>query len=147
MRFHRLALVALVGAGMVAAYTAQAQQIMNMGFTLSADSHYGAGADAFAAEIDRLSGGKFKVVPKPSGALGGERDVIEGLQIGSIALTISEVRSSTRVSSSSRVFLSSSSPSFRSVTSRLKPRQPEWLPFSSKIGIPVISIVILFPLL
>lgn len=62
---------------------------MNMGFTLSKSSHYGQGAEAFAQEIEKLSNGKYKISIKPSGVLGGERDVIEGLQFGTIDLTIS----------------------------------------------------------
>lgn len=76
-------------AALVAPVPVLAQQTMNMGFTLAIDSHYGAGAKVFAEKIKELSDGKFEVVPKPSGALGGERDVVEGLQIGSIPLTIS----------------------------------------------------------
>lgn len=89
MRILRTCMAATIGALTMWAGVAQAETKMNLAFTLSKDSHYGAGAKAFAAKIDQLSGGKFKVIPKPSGALGGERDVIEGLQIGSIELTIS----------------------------------------------------------
>ncbi len=62
---------------------------MTMGFTLSKNSHYGQGAEVFAQEIEKLSDGKFKISIKPSGVLGGERDVVEGLQFGTIDLTIS----------------------------------------------------------
>ncbi|MBD1566183.1 TRAP transporter substrate-binding protein [Vibrio sp. SA48] len=66
-----------------------AAKTMTMGFTLSKNSHYGQGADAFAQEIEKLSGGKYEINIKPSGVLGGERDVVEGLQFGTIDLTIS----------------------------------------------------------
>lgn len=36
-----------------------------------------------------LSGGSITINLKPAGALGGERDVIEGLQIGTVDLAIS----------------------------------------------------------
>lgn len=90
MRFYSTATAGLATAALlIATAPVLAQQTMNMGFTLAIDSHYGAGAKAFAQKIEELSDGKFEVVPKPSGALGGERDVVEGLQIGSIPLTIS----------------------------------------------------------
>lgn len=61
---------------------------MNLSFVLPQDSHYGDAGTAFAAKIEELSGGDITINLKPAGALGGERDVIEGLQIGSIELTI-----------------------------------------------------------
>ena len=61
---------------------------MNLAFVLPQDSHYGDAAKAFAAKMEELSGGDITINLKPAGALGGERDVIEGLQIGSIELTI-----------------------------------------------------------
>jgi TRAP-type C4-dicarboxylate transport system substrate-binding protein len=54
---------------------------------LPLDSHYGV-AGAASTKIEELSGGEITINLKPAGALGGERDVIEGLQIGSIELTI-----------------------------------------------------------
>jgi tripartite ATP-independent transporter DctP family solute receptor len=68
---------------------AQAAEEMNLAFTPPLNSHYGDAGKAFAAEMDKQSGGEIKINLKPAGALGGERDVIEGLQIGSVELTIS----------------------------------------------------------
>jgi len=70
------------------ASTADATE-MNMAFTPPLNSHYGDAGKAFAATMDKLSGGSIVINLKPAGALGGERDAIEGLQIGSIELTIS----------------------------------------------------------
>ncbi|MCG7505371.1 hypothetical protein [Mesorhizobium retamae] len=53
-----------------------------LAFTAPLESHYGDRAKVFAAKIDELSGGSFKVNLKPAGALSGECEVIEGLQIG-----------------------------------------------------------------
>ena len=72
----------------LAAGSVQAATEMNLAITPSLESHYGDGAKAFAAKIDELSGGEFKINIKPAGALGGERDVLEGLQIGSVEITI-----------------------------------------------------------
>src|SRR5690625_4916024 len=65
-----------------------AQQELSLGYPLAKDSHYGDGAAAFKETLERLSDGKFTVVEHPSSALGGERDMIEGLQIGSVDLVI-----------------------------------------------------------
>lgn len=62
---------------------------LNLAFTPPINSHYGDAGKAFKSTLEELSGGDLEVALKPSGALGGERDVIEGLQIGTIELTIS----------------------------------------------------------
>ncbi len=67
---------------------AEAAQEMNLAFTPPLNSHYGDGAKAFAETMAELSGGEIQINLKPAGALGGERDVLEGLQIGSVELTI-----------------------------------------------------------
>jgi tripartite ATP-independent transporter DctP family solute receptor len=61
----------------------------NLAFTPPLESHYGDAGKAFKAKIEELSGGDIEIALKPAGALGGERDVIEGLQIGTVELTIS----------------------------------------------------------
>ena len=86
-------LFASLAAGLVAASgltgaPAAAQTTLKMAYALSTGSHYGAGADAFAKSIEQSSGGKFKIQQFANSALGGEREVIEGLQIGTIDLAI-----------------------------------------------------------
>lgn len=78
---------ALIAAGLTV--PASAQQNITIGHTLSADSHYGKGADAFAEVLKEKSGGKWTANQAPAGALGGERDMIEGLQIGAMDMVIS----------------------------------------------------------
>lgn len=70
------------------ALNAQAAQTINLGHTLSDSSHYSVGADAFKDTLERLSDGEFEVVEHTSGALGGERAMIEGLQIGTVDVVI-----------------------------------------------------------
>ena len=65
-----------------------AAQTINVGHTLSDNSHYSAGVDAFKAKLEELSGGEFVVEEHTSGSLGGERAMIEGLQIGTIDAVI-----------------------------------------------------------
>lgn len=85
----RLMTAASVLAMLVTAGPVLAQTTMNMAFTPPADSHYGDAGRAFADKIADLSDGAFEISLRPAGALGGERDVIEGLQIGTVELTIS----------------------------------------------------------
>lgn len=87
----RLFKTTLTGAALVCGLfttTAHAKD-MNLAFTPPLTSHYGDAGKAFAATIAELSGGDITINLKPAGALGGERDVLEGLQIGSVELTIS----------------------------------------------------------
>jgi len=74
--------------GVLAAAPASAQQSLKMAYALSTQSHYGAGGEAFAQAIEQSTGGKIKVQQFPNSALGGEREVIEGLQLGTIDLAL-----------------------------------------------------------
>ena len=78
-------LAMLLGAGPALAQA----KVMNLAFTPPADSHYGDAARAFADTIAERSDGAFEIALRPAGALGGERDVIEGMQIGTVELAIS----------------------------------------------------------
>jgi tripartite ATP-independent transporter DctP family solute receptor len=87
LRTHLAAIVALsaicgFGSG------ASAQTEVKIGYALAVTSHYGAGANAWAEEVEKASGGKFKFRHFPSSGLGGEREVIEGLQLGTVEATI-----------------------------------------------------------
>ena len=72
----------------LAVTSAHAEQSIVIGHALSPTSHYGLGADAFIAKLEELSGGEFTGTQAPAGQLGGERDMIEGLQIGSLDVVI-----------------------------------------------------------
>ncbi|MFV0335846.1 MAG: TRAP transporter substrate-binding protein [Tropicimonas sp.] len=85
----RLTLTAMLLAGAAAIAAPASAKNLNLGFTPPLDSHYGDAGRAFKETIETLSGGDITVSLKPAGALGGERDVIEGLQIGTVELTIS----------------------------------------------------------
>ncbi|WP_144639093.1 TRAP transporter substrate-binding protein [Bordetella genomosp. 13] len=88
MRKSWLAATLLASSALAATLPAAAQTTLKMAYALSTSSHYGAGADAFAKSIEAAGGGKFKVQQFANSALGGEREVIEGLQIGTIDLAI-----------------------------------------------------------
>ena len=81
----------LAVAGSIAALvatTAHAERNVVVGHALSEASHYGIGAQAFIDTLTELSGGEFTGSQAPAGQLGGERDMIEGLQIGSMDVVI-----------------------------------------------------------
>lgn len=86
----RQVLVAAIGAIATAGMALQAHAAteVNLGHTLSSTSHYSVGADAFKETLERLSDGEFTVTEHTSGSLGGEREMIEGLQIGTVDVVI-----------------------------------------------------------
>lgn len=77
-----------VAAVLALAGVAQAQQKIILATTVSTTSHYGLGAEAFFDKLEELSGGAFIGEQAPAGQLGGERDLIEGLQIGSVDMVM-----------------------------------------------------------
>lgn len=76
---------ALLGAAFVT--SANAQEI-KIGYALAEDSHYGAGAKAFQESLTASLGDQFSFRHFPSSGLGGEREVLEGLQLGTVEMTI-----------------------------------------------------------
>ncbi|MBS3911481.1 MAG: TRAP transporter substrate-binding protein [Hydrogenophaga sp.] len=74
-----LALAAVLAA---AATGAQAQTILKIGYATSATSHYGVGSTVFCEEMEKGTQGRFKCQQFPSSALGGEREQIEAVQLG-----------------------------------------------------------------
>lgn len=61
---------------------------VKMGYALAEISHYGAGAKKWIETTSAETGDRFKFVEFPSTSLGGERDVLEGLQLGTIEATL-----------------------------------------------------------
>ncbi|HUH41131.1 MAG TPA: TRAP transporter substrate-binding protein [Castellaniella sp.] len=87
---HRLIkwLAAAALAGATAATPVLAQTTLKLAYALSENSHYGAGAAALVESLKSSAGDAFKIQQFPNSALGGEREVIEGLQLGTIDLAI-----------------------------------------------------------
>jgi tripartite ATP-independent transporter DctP family solute receptor len=73
-----------------AAFTgvATAQQEIKLGYALATTSHYGVAATKWQEVVEAETGGRFVFRHFPSSGLGGEREVIEGLQIGTVEATI-----------------------------------------------------------
>ncbi|HEY9057955.1 MAG TPA: TRAP transporter substrate-binding protein [Aurantimonas sp.] len=77
-------------AALVAVWTASTADAveLKLGYSLSETSHYGVGATAMAEELEKLTDGKFTVKQFPANALGGEREMVEGAQLGTVDLVI-----------------------------------------------------------
>ena len=89
MRLSRLAVALLTG--VVAALPsapALAQDIMKMNISIAQNSHYGVAIDTFAKEVEARTNGRYKIQNFYSGALGAERESIEGVQLGTMDLTM-----------------------------------------------------------
>ena len=84
----RMAAVALV---MLCAHTtvlAQAPKVLNVGYVGRQTAPEGIAMTAFAEEVKKRSNGRIEIRQHPGGALGGDREVLEGLQIGTVDITI-----------------------------------------------------------
>lgn len=73
----------MMAAGLSAA---QAQTVLKIGYATSAASHYGVGSTAFCDEVEKGTQGRYKCQQFPSSALGGEREMIEAVQLGTLDL-------------------------------------------------------------
>ena len=57
---------------------------LKLGYVLAQDSQLGAGATAFAKELDTVTQGRLKIEQFPNSALGGEVELLQGVQLGTI---------------------------------------------------------------
>ena len=83
-RFLRPLLVATAAVAVTA--TAQAQTTLRFGFGLPVDAHYGVGAAYMQKAVAERMGGRYKLELFPNFQLGGEREMTEGVQLGTIDL-------------------------------------------------------------
>lgn len=63
---------------------AQGARVIKLGYILSSDSQLGAGATAFAAVVEAGTKGRFAIDQQPNSALGGEVEMLKGVQLGSV---------------------------------------------------------------
>lgn len=75
-------------AAMAFAGAAHAATEVKIGYALPEASHYGAGANKWAEVTEAETAGEFDFVHFASSGLGGEREVLEGLQLGTVEATI-----------------------------------------------------------
>jgi tripartite ATP-independent transporter DctP family solute receptor len=69
-------------AALAFAGAASAQTALKMGYAVPKDSHYGVGATVLCDEIAKGTNNRYTCQHFPSAALGGEREMIEAVQLG-----------------------------------------------------------------
>jgi tripartite ATP-independent transporter DctP family solute receptor len=85
MRLNRiLACLAFV----TAASAALAETTLKLGHPQSSTSAFHTGAVAMADEFAKLTQGRYKISVFPSGSLGGEREMVESVQLGTLDLVV-----------------------------------------------------------
>ena len=88
-RLARIAVIASVATTAALPWSpASAQTTMKMNISIAQNSHYGVAIDAFAREVEKRTAGRYKVQNFYAGALGAERESIEGVQLGTLDLTM-----------------------------------------------------------
>ena len=86
-RFRGIAAIAALGAALVATPVhAETSRTLKIGYILSTDSQLGAGAKAFADDLAKRTQGRLKVEQFPNSALGGEVEMLKGVQLGTVDL-------------------------------------------------------------
>ena len=85
---RRLATLAVVVLCLGIACSASAQTALRINISLAQNSHYGVAIDTFAREVERRTDGRYKVQTFYSSALGAERESVEGVQLGTLDLTL-----------------------------------------------------------
>jgi tripartite ATP-independent transporter DctP family solute receptor len=84
MKLNKLALGTGLALGLMSA--ASAQTVLKLGYATSATSHYAVGSTAFCDDIEKGTQGRYKCQQFPNSALGGEREMIEAVQLGTLDL-------------------------------------------------------------
>ncbi len=85
MKLTKLFVCLSMAVGFVA--SASAQTTMKISISTSQNSHQGVGIDTFAKEVEKRTGGRYKVQTFYNGSLGGERESVEAVQLGTQELT------------------------------------------------------------
>lgn len=73
---------------LTAGHAIAAPKEVKLGYALAVNSHYGAAANAWADSVEKATNNAFAIKHFPSSALGGERELIEGLQLGTVEAAI-----------------------------------------------------------
>ena len=79
-----LILSLVVTGGALVASAVSAQTTIKIGYATSATSHYGVGSTAFCDEVEKRTAGRYKCQQFPNSALGGEREMVEAVQLGTL---------------------------------------------------------------
>jgi len=84
MNFSKLVVGLSLASGFMV--PAMAQTVLKIGYATNATSHYGVGSSVFCDEVEKGTQGRYKCQQFPSSALGGEREMIEAVQLGTLDL-------------------------------------------------------------
>lgn len=87
MKFSKLIIGMSLAMGFMA--SASAQTTMKISISTAQNSHQGVAIDTFAKEVEARTGGRYKVQTFYNGSLGGERESIEAVQLGTQELAFS----------------------------------------------------------
>ena len=82
MRFNQSIIGLSLALGLVAG--AAAQTVVKIGYATTKESHYGVGSTVFCDEIEKGTQNRYKCQHFPSSALGGEREMTEAVQLGTL---------------------------------------------------------------
>ncbi len=88
MKLRLFASTFAIGVFAALSLSAVAQQSMKISISIAQNSHQGIGIDTFAKEVEKRTNGRIKIQPFYSGSLGGERESIEAVQLGTQELTL-----------------------------------------------------------
>ena len=83
-----LALALLLFAGEVSAASGESKFDLQAGITLTMDSHYAKGLEEFGRLVNQYSNGTVTLTIQPNSLLGGERDLIESVAMGTVAMAL-----------------------------------------------------------
>ena len=82
MKLSKLVVGFSLAAGFVAG--AAGQTVLKIGYATTASSHFGVGSSTFCDEVEKGTNGRYKCQQFPSSALGGEREMVEAVQLGTL---------------------------------------------------------------
>jgi tripartite ATP-independent transporter DctP family solute receptor len=85
--FLTLAAATAVGAPTVRVFAQQPREV-KIGYALAQNSHFGAGALAWSESVEKATNNAFQFKHFPSSALGGERELVEGLSLGTVEAAV-----------------------------------------------------------
>ncbi len=85
---RKMAFAGVIAATVLATLPVAAQTTLKMNISLAQNSHYGVAIDTFAREVEKRTSGRYQIQNFYAGALGAERESIEGLQLGTLDLTM-----------------------------------------------------------
>ena len=87
MKISKLLVGMALGLGFIASVSAQST--MRISISTAQNSHQGVAIDTFAREVEKRTAGRYKIQTFYNGALGGERESIEAVQLGTQELAFS----------------------------------------------------------